>query len=364
MGFWNWFGGKMGEGDEEPTESATEDDTGDADDPVDTDREVGPDVVEMEHRIGELEEEIERTGGRIENVQHSQQEVAERVEELNGTVRDLTGIYERLTADVNPFTDAEEGDGKGNANGSGFGVVNGDGERAGAARANGDGDEDEEEHEHDGDEDEGEHEHAPGTIDDTAGDDPVAGAHDAEVPDEEDPLLFDEGEHDTDDVFTFDDAVADLEREADSDGSTDEGPMEAATPDEDGRESMGSGGEAVTPATNGDSTGRGAVGPDDRTPYLTELADGYATDVLALEWLAELVEVTGPTATLKAISYYEDVDWIGPSVASNLEEYLAGPGIDIHVDPNEPMELSIEDHVTSYEYILKLGVIRELEHTA
>ena len=58
MGFWNWFGGTMDEGDEEPTESATEDETADVDGPADADREVGPDVVEMEHRIGELEEEL------------------------------------------------------------------------------------------------------------------------------------------------------------------------------------------------------------------------------------------------------------------------------------------------------------------
>jgi archaellum component FlaD/FlaE len=352
MGFWNWFGGRMDDGDEEPTESATEEDAVDADDPVDDDPEVGPDVVEMEHRLGELEEELERNGGRIETVQHSQEEVAERVEELNETVRDLTGIYERLTADVNPFTDAEESEGNtnGRGNGGGFGVVNGDGERAGAARAN-------------GDEDGGEHERAHEPADDTAGDDPVAAAHDAEVPDEEDPLLLDD-EPETDDVFTFDDAVADLEREADSDGSTSEGPTGADTPDEDGRASVASEADAVPPAANGGSSDRRAAGADDRTPYLTELADGYATDVLALEWLAELVEITGPAAALKAISYYEDVDWIGPSVAGDLEEYLAGPGIDVHVDPNEPMELSVEDHVTSYEYILKLGAIRELEHTA
>lgn len=122
-------------------------------------------------------------------------------------------------------------------------------------------------------------------------------------------------------------------------------------------------------ATNGRSgTGNGmAIPPDDtteETPYLTALADTYATDTLVFEWLAELVEKTGPAATLKAVCYYEDVGWIGSSVSADLEEYLAGPGIDVHVDPNEPDELTVEDHVTSYEYIRKLDAIRELEYTA
>ncbi|MEF8841528.1 MAG: flagella accessory protein C, partial [Haloarculaceae archaeon] len=126
MGLLNWFGGTMDDGDEEPDEPE-----GGADDPFGTDdpeatttREDGPDVVEIEHRVGELEEGLERSEGRIESVQHSQEEVAERVEGLNDTVRDLLGVYERLTSDVNPFTDAE-GDGRPES----FGVVNGDGVR-------------------------------------------------------------------------------------------------------------------------------------------------------------------------------------------------------------------------------------------
>ena len=310
MGFWDWFGGTMDEGDEEPAEPEVEEELSGADEITDPDQKSGPDIVEIEHRVGELEEGLERNGGRIENVQHAQREVTERVEEMNETVRDLLGIYERLTSDVNPFTEEDGQAGR-------FGVVNGNGEHAGATAV-----------------------HA-----DAAGDRARETMGDDDVADEDSAVVFEDDAVD-EDVFTFDDVVADLERE------------EPAEP---------TGEEPTGPGTAGRSNpGRraGTGGPADRTPYLTALADGYATDVLALEWLAELVETTGPAATLKAVSYYEDVGWIGPSVAADLEEYLAGPGIDVHVDPNEPAELTVEDHVTSYEYILRLDAIRELEYTA
>jgi archaellum component FlaD/FlaE len=335
MGLWNWFGGTMDEGDEESAGSdATVDVAGGAGVADDTDAvpdDDGPDLVELEHRVGELEEGLERDANRIESVQHSQEEVADRVEEMNETVRDLLGVYDRLTSDVNPFLDGEV-DGEAGR----FGVVNGNGD-------------------HGSDPDRGAYDVPDEPVDERtpepAGD--VAEARDGADTDGAD--VREDGPA-ADDVFGFEDVVADLEGDEASSG--------AGGTDDTAEATVGT--EAPR-TTNGDSaTGRGAGGeePTDGAPYLDDLADDYAADVLVLEWLAELVETTGPAAALKAISYYEDVGWIGPSVAADLEEYLAGPGIDVHVDPSEPTELTVEDHATSYEYILKLDAIHELEHTA
>ncbi|MEF8843722.1 MAG: FlaD/FlaE family flagellar protein, partial [Haloarculaceae archaeon] len=184
----------------------------------------------------------------------------------------------------------------------------------------------------------------------------------------------DEADTVDEDVITFDDVVADLEGgEGESTPEASDEPLGAVAPEGDERRSTGPASDAIDPADTGDlSTANGdrtagrhaGAGGSTRTPYLAELPDSYATDVLALEWLAELVETTGPAAALKAVAYYEDVGWIAPAVSGDLEEYLAGPGIDVHVDPNDPEELAVEDHATSYEYILKLDEIRELEHTA
>ena len=348
MGLWDWFSGTMGV-DEDPEVGPDSDagpgadkdvlDSGDTEE--ETDRKEDPDLVELEHRVGELEDDLERNASRIESVQHSQEEVAERVGEMNETVRDLLGVYEQLTADANPFTNAEGSVSEGGR----FGVVNGHGGERGTVETDTHADV----------------KHTPEE------------RHDGEV--EEEPT-----DAPGEDVFTFEDALADVEGEDETDETheeerTRETPVAeddddgSVKPKVEGTERSGRDPLEGAFATTGRSgAGNGMAAPPDdtteETPYLTALADTYATDTLVFEWLAELVEKTGPAATLKAVCYYEDVGWIGSSVSADLEEYLAGPGIDVHVDPNEPEELTVEDHVTSYEYIRKLDAIRELEYTA
>jgi archaellum component FlaD/FlaE len=356
MGIWNWFSGMIDGDDEEgvETEAGADGDPGTADDALEIDGfgepgeaddgldggDGGPDLVEIEHQVGELEEEMERNESRIESVQHSQEEVSERVDEMNETVRDLLGVYERLTDDVNPFT-AEGAAGRDGT----FGVV---GTSDGGGRANGNGDE----------------EDGAAEADWFAGASGEVATADAEGPGVEDE---DGG------VVTFEDVLAGADESAEADATPAVAPDDGSGADE-GRAPPANGpgaADASTPAagdaaSNGrDGTAGGAPGTDEEwTPYLAALADGYATDVIVFEWLGELVEAAGPSAALKAVSYYEDVGWIAPAVASELEEYLSGPGIDVCVDPNEPDDLTAEDHATSYEYILKLDAVGELERTA
>jgi archaellum component FlaD/FlaE len=336
MGLWNWFGGTMDDDEEVEIEhdadlDATDDALGDDSEGMDA-PDDGPDLVELEHRVGELGDGLERNESRIENVQHSQQEVAERVEEINDVVRDLLGVYDQLTDDVNPFTDETDAD----PEASGFGVVNANGSDTGAH----------EEPEQDR------------SVDDPV---PAEAGNGAGV---EDP---------DDDLVTFEDVVAGMDESAES-----AEPTEASTPVEDeenesdrpveaeaAAEPVPVGGEptATERAEGASDVGDRDENPAGRTPYLADLPDGYAVDVLVFEWLGELVETAGPAAALKAVAYYEDIDWIGSSVAATLDEYLSGPGIDIYVDPNEPDDLTAEDHATSYEYILKLDAIGDLERT-
>jgi len=96
--------------DEEPTESDTDEKSGgglfgrgkgssggDEDD-----------FDDLFYRIEELEEELESKESTLGTVQDSQQQVADQVEEMNDTVRQLLGVYDMLTDDVNPFTGAGE----------------------------------------------------------------------------------------------------------------------------------------------------------------------------------------------------------------------------------------------------------------
>jgi len=66
------------------------------------------DFDDLFYRIEELEEELESKESTLGTVQDSQQQVADQVEEMNDTVRQLLGVYDMLTDDVNPFTGAGE----------------------------------------------------------------------------------------------------------------------------------------------------------------------------------------------------------------------------------------------------------------
>ncbi|WP_226004255.1 FlaD/FlaE family flagellar protein [Natrinema salinisoli] len=265
---------------------------------------------DLYYRIDELEEQLEDKSTELGSVRDSQQQVADQVEEMNDTVRQLLGVYDMLTDDVNPFTGAGE-------ERNGFGVFGEDDpaadEQPGIGVADGGSTS--------GDETvsfgdlKGAIEDATAAQADTSGDD-VGG----------ETIAFDE-----DDDETSEEARNDTTVEVQATESVD-GPDTEADSDDDG-------GSDVT---------------------LESLANTYATDIIVLEWLTELVRTAGPAATLRAISYYAEIGWIDEEVKAHLEAMLSGPDLDIHVDPGAtPDELTAEDHADSYTYIMKLQEIHE-----
>lgn len=72
-------------------------------------------VDDLYHRIETLEDELDKNSSELGAIQDSQQHVSEQVEDVNDTVRQLVGVYDQLTDEVNPFTGEGETD-------EGFGV--------------------------------------------------------------------------------------------------------------------------------------------------------------------------------------------------------------------------------------------------
>ena len=278
------------------------------------------------YRIEELEDELENKSSELGSVQDSQQQVADRVEEMNDTVRQLLGVYDMLTDDVNPFT----GDGEER---NGFGVFgeddsttderNRDRNRNRAAVT-----------------DDGSEtvwfDDLKGVIEDAAQADRSSRNAGGKT------ITFDEDEIDGD--SDVDDTSVEVQATESVDGPNADGAAEDRNGNRDrdrdqGQEQEQDDGSDVT---------------------LETLADTYATDIIVLEWLTELVRTAGPAATLRAISYYAEIGWIDEEVKEHLEATLSGPDLDIHVDPGTtPEELTAEDHADSYTYIMKLQEIHE-----
>ncbi|WP_408957131.1 FlaD/FlaE family flagellar protein [Natrinema sp. 74] len=273
------------------------------------------DLDDLYYRIEELEEELEEKESTLGTVRDSQQQVADQVEEMNDTVRQLLGVYDMVTDDVNPFTG--EGEER-----KGFGVFGEDESAADGGRQSGLGRE--EPSRSDGDE--------TVSFDDLKGviEDAAAAQTDGSGGGER--ITFDEG---------------------DVDGSGDDTRVEVQA-----TESVDDPGDDTTTSASGDTD-------DGSDVTLESLADTYATDIIVFEWLTELVRTAGPAATLRAISYYDEIGWIDDEVKGQLEATLSGPDLDIHVDPEAtPDELTAEDHADSYTYIMKLQEIHETKREA
>jgi archaellum component FlaD/FlaE len=96
------------------------------------------------------------------------------------------------------------------------------------------------------------------------------------------------------------------------------------------------------------------------TPLLSSVPEGYAGDVLMMEWLAMLMDESGPAGALVAVEYYEDVGWISGETRDHLVNVIGGPALDVFVDPTRPREPTAEEHAESHGYLRVISQLREL----
>ena len=94
-----------------------------------------------------------------------------------------------------------------------------------------------------------------------------------------------------------------------------------------------------------------------RKPYLTELPADYVGDLLVMEWLEFLVSESDVTDAVRAIHYYERIEWVGADAAAGLRDFLSGFGtIDRNlVDRPGTDQLVREHHTRSLRYITQLN---------
>ena len=94
-----------------------------------------------------------------------------------------------------------------------------------------------------------------------------------------------------------------------------------------------------------------------RKPYLTELPGDYVGDLLVMEWLEFLVAAGDVTDAVRAVNYYERIEWVGPAAADRLREFLSGFGtVDRNlVDRPGTDHLGRDHHTRSLRYITQLN---------
>ncbi|MCU4751738.1 flagella accessory C family protein [Halobacteria archaeon AArc-curdl1] len=306
------------DGDEPAEEAVEEEPEPETEERPDSDELDDEEVIDdLYHRIDSLEENLNQKDAQLGSIEDSTQHVSSQVEEVNDTIRQLLGIYDRLTDDVNPFTGAGEEK-------HGFGVFDEDEEPEGFGLGQ-----------------------------------PASSSEEPSNPfeteAEEDTVSFDDLKHMIEDAA----AASGMAAEEPSGGQT-------ITFDEDDVEDTHvevQATESVDEPEADDSADEDDLEEDDteeESATLAHLSSTYASDIVVFEWLTELVRTGGPAATLRAISYYHEIGWISEDVKAHLESVLSGPDLDMHVEPEStPDELTAEDHADSYTYIMKLQEIHE-----
>lgn len=315
-----------------------DDDLGDLDEDLDDDfgddfDDGGGSTAQLETRLDDLENEVSQVSSTVGTVRSENEEISESVEQVEENVRQLLDVYEMVTRGVNPFV--EEGQDAGGFGGEGFGLFDDDGDDDPAEEV-------EEEVE-----------------DDIANADPESFFDDDFEDEEEDDLLEEEGEENAEkeDGTTFDDLKAEYESDEEDDELADDLDLEPSDEPDDEED------DAEFEFVEDQETTAEPADDDNRTEngsgeaYLTALPDGYRSDLLVMEWLEYLQARSSSAATLTAIQYYEDIDWIGDEVADQLRSTLAGFEADpqrAKADGGRPASLTIDDHLTSLRYIGRL----------
>jgi archaellum component FlaD/FlaE/archaellum component FlaC len=108
-----------------------------------------------------------------------------------------------------------------------------------------------------------------------------------------------------------------------------------------------------------DSTAARDDGGPDHRPLLETVPEGYAGDVLLMEWLSRLVERSGPAGALRAVEHYHDLGLVSTAVRDHVVEVLGGPSLDVFVDPMQPHEPTVEEHEVSTTYLKALGRLED-----
>ncbi len=325
----------------------------------------GGNVDELEHRLDELENEVGSLSSTVNTVRNENEQISNSVEEVEENVRKLLDIYEMVTRGVNPFADEMGGGGMGGgqmeAQDSSFGLFADDEEEEDEsvdediADADAEGFFDDDLVEEDESDEFGEiDEETADGLDD-------ADEFEAEVEETEEfdeASEFDDGFDEAGDEFEemgggFDDGLEETEETptADVDEMGDEQLLADDTAASEPDDQQVTQADDDAPAHSEPQSG-GSTSPTEEPtagkPYLREVPDGVTGDLVVIEWLEYLVDEVGARGASEAIQYYETIDWVTETVATELEAHLG------QFEHGHRGSLSTEHHTQSLAYIDQL----------
>ena len=350
----------------------------------------GDQLGELEDKVSDLETEVSGLSSSMETVKEENRQLAETVDEADETIRKLLDVYEIVTRGINPFVDDAEA--MAGADGS-FGLF---GDQASEEPIDPDIAEADAESFFDDDFDDFEE------ADPETEDEPEAEVED-EGGDEDEGgsgASFDDlkAEYDADDgswedVVDEDEADEDEEADGAALGAEETAEESLAATDDDGDGAEAWGDELgldeepepepdvivdegtpepeptfdhepePTPRANGNGHHAENGHAADGRPYLTRVPNGYAAEMVLLDWARYLVDEGDAAGAVDAFRHYERLGWISERVRRRLAT-LATELCD--TPATAPVDLGPAHHRRSLEYVSRLagrpvtgGLLRE-----
>lgn len=300
-------------------------------------------TVDLEPRVEELEEEVDRLTSTVSTVRSENEAIADTVDEIEDNIRKLLEIYEVVSQEANPFVEGGE-------------VVDETQQPPVGDQSSTDALFEQVSEDLDLEVDEG----GLGGMEAAGG---LGGSSDA--PSEE-AMTFEDlkSEYRDGGATAAEPAGEDVDRgpAAPPSGEIDE-PDEVDAPAEapgghGGGEDRGSrdppNAAAPPDSPREDRAGSTSAGK----PYLRAVPDGYLAELLMLEWVDFLTRSAETGEVLWAIDYYHRIDWIGEAVADHLRTVVEGlsaePSTPADTFNSEPGSLTVDDHARSLEFVSRL----------
>ena len=297
-------------------------------DEMEADDEDDGQVDELAHQVDEFEQELDSVSSTVNTIRHETEEFGEDLEDIKDNVRQLLEIYEMVTRGVNPFSDDQSFQ----QGGSGAGAFDLFGDEEGDSVA----------------------------PEDAGGDEMLEDDFDDDAFDEfDEPSDLDEGGRSFDDLKEeYEGEEMELEPEEeepfldmDDDELDESAEDEAEVLDDEVSSEPDSSSEEPTSkerAEHSDVLGE--------KPYLSAIPDGYASDLLVMQWMNELRERGNPAAVADTIEYYQEIGWINREVADELHSFIPGiADIQATEEPVAVSSLPFEDHRRSLWYVHQLA---------
>ncbi|WP_224268056.1 FlaD/FlaE family flagellar protein [Haloprofundus salinisoli] len=234
----------------------------------------GDAIEDLRHELDQVAADLETTQSKLRAVQSERDDMVARLDGLEDDTAQLLGVYDRLTAEVNPFDEQwrQSAEGRPSEGDSRYGVV----------------------------------------------------------------------------------SVSD----GSSNGSVVETNGHTDTHAREDNESTDKAVEETPPAPPVDATESIPQAQVPSEVYLRGLAPSFATEVLLMEWMTMLIDSAGPGGAMKAVDYYERINWIDESVKNHLEDLLGGVQTAPLTADGVVDDLTSEEHSQSFAYIMKLDGLR------